>query len=195
MLQALVSLHLACHIWYDSYINELAKQIHPLFFTLRSLAKFPKFWETNSRFVDLKDAQHYASILNYLSKSNIANRRPWCWIALVAVFISSAVCEKSYSIKIDGKFDDWAAVPGFSDPDDLPDGSVLQDGIADVHDTSSKERCAQPPHVYNDDANLLEYKFTHDEQHLYAVSVFLILKYICFIYLGVIRLNSYSLAY
>jgi len=45
---------------------------------------------------------------------------------------------------------------------------VLQDGIADCHDTYSTERCANPPHIYNPIADLIEYAFTHDEDAKYV---------------------------
>lgn len=55
-----------------------------------------------------------------------------------------------------------------TDPDDDLAGTVLQDGIPDCHDTNHKGKCDIPSHVYNPIVNVLEYKFTHDETHVYV---------------------------
>jgi hypothetical protein len=60
------------------------------------------------------------------------------------------------SITIDGNFADWAAVPTHTDP------------AHNEHDTSHKRRQDAPTHVDHPDVDILEYKFTHDAENLYA---------------------------
>lgn len=77
--------------------------------------------------------------------------------------------EPAYNIRIDGHFTDWTNVKSYSDPLDLPDGSIFQDGVPDVHDTDSRDRCDKPPHVFNPIVDILEVKFAHSETHLFGV--------------------------
>ena len=58
-------------------------------------------------------------------------------------------------IRIDGRFDDWAAVKSYTDP------------AGDTHDTDHKERDDRPALVEHPDVDLLEYKVAHDGEHLY----------------------------
>jgi hypothetical protein len=60
------------------------------------------------------------------------------------------------AIKIDGKFDDWAGIKSYTDP------------ANNTHDTDHKDKDDKPEPVDNPDADLLEYKFTHDKDNLYA---------------------------
>lgn len=58
-------------------------------------------------------------------------------------------------IVIDGQFDDWSNVRSFTDP------------AGDTHDTDHKERNDTPTPVEHPDADLLEYRVTHDDENLY----------------------------
>ncbi|MBI5092953.1 MAG: PKD domain-containing protein [Candidatus Hydrogenedentes bacterium] len=60
------------------------------------------------------------------------------------------------AITIDGAFDDWANVQSYSDPE------------GNTHDTDHNSILDIPAHVDHPDADLLEYKFTHDSSNLYA---------------------------
>jgi hypothetical protein len=64
--------------------------------------------------------------------------------------------ESPHTITIDGKFADWADVPPHTDP------------AGNEHDTSHKGLNDTPGHVEHADVDLLEYKFTHDAENLYA---------------------------
>jgi len=61
-----------------------------------------------------------------------------------------------HSITIDGNFDDWANVPSYFDPED------------DQHDTDHNLADDVPEYVDHPDVDLLEFKFTHDVENLYA---------------------------
>jgi hypothetical protein len=60
------------------------------------------------------------------------------------------------AISIDGKFDDWANVPAHRDP------------AHNEHDTSHKGRFDKPVLVDHADVDILEVKFAHDAENLYA---------------------------
>lgn len=60
------------------------------------------------------------------------------------------------SIVIDGRFDDWKSVPAHLDPPN------------NEHDTAHKGEHDLPGHVEHPDVDLLEYKFAHDAENLYA---------------------------
>ncbi len=60
-------------------------------------------------------------------------------------------------IEIDGSFDDWIALPSYSDP--------LNDETLDWHGAPPAPLAENPDHP---DVDILEYKFAHDEQNLYA---------------------------
>src|SRR5262245_28117842 len=62
----------------------------------------------------------------------------------------------SRMITIDGNFADWA---------DLPPN---QDAANDEHDTDHKGQLDSPDHVEHADVDILETKFTHDAENLYA---------------------------
>ena len=64
--------------------------------------------------------------------------------------------EPIHRITLDGNFDDWAAVPSYTDPAD------------DQHDTDHTGEFDVPAYVDHEDVDLLEFKFTHDEDNLYA---------------------------
>ena len=72
------------------------------------------------------------------------------------VSISSAFAEPSYPIVIDGVFSDWTNVPSYTDP------------VDDQHDTDHNGEFDTPAYVDHEDADLIEFKFTHDENNLYA---------------------------
>ncbi len=68
------------------------------------------------------------------------------------------------SITVDGLFDDWATVGSYTDPSI----GQLHDGIPDVHDTDHSRLSDTPRAINHPDVDILEYKFTHDEDSLYA---------------------------
>jgi len=74
------------------------------------------------------------------------------------------------SITVDGDFSDWASVPTYTDPDAAPTGDpvVLHNGVPDVHDTDQSSLFSVPSYRDHPDVDILEYKFTHDENNLYA---------------------------
>src|SRR4051794_25800529 len=60
------------------------------------------------------------------------------------------------AIVIDGQFGDWRDVPAYTDPPN------------NEHDTDHKGKDERPERVEHADVDLLEYKFTHDAENLYA---------------------------
>src|SRR5438309_3345023 len=68
----------------------------------------------------------------------------------------SLFAEPPRAIVIDGRFDDWKDVRTYTDPPN------------NEHDTDHKDRDDRPAHVDHPDVDLLEYKFTHDAENLYA---------------------------
>jgi hypothetical protein len=64
--------------------------------------------------------------------------------------------EPVHAITIDGSLNDWIDVPAHTDPPH------------NEHDTAHKGRDDKPSHVEHADVDLLEYKFTHDADNLYA---------------------------
>lgn len=82
-------------------------------------------------------------------------------VALAAVNLSlllasSTTAAPIHNITIDGLFGDWASVPSYFDPAD------------DQHDTDHDQQFDVPAYVDHPDVDLLEYKFTHDANNLYA---------------------------
>jgi hypothetical protein len=79
---------------------------------------------------------------------------------LLAVLIVSSPStlfgEPPRKITIDGQFDDWKDVPAHKDPPH------------NEHDTERSQRDDKPKHVKHADVDILEYKFTHDTENLYA---------------------------
>src|SRR5258708_3760731 len=76
--------------------------------------------------------------------------------ALLVLCFGPARADQPRVIKIDGKFDDWAGIKSYTDP------------ANNTHDTDHKDKDDKPGLVDNPDADLLEYKFTHDKDNLYA---------------------------
>ena len=92
---------------------------------------------------------------------------------LVAVFVATRPAAvrsaPMTAITIDGRFDDWSGVPYYPDPHDLPDGSTLQDDLADVHTTNCTDtRFDKPLHVYHPPCDLLGMRITHDADGFYG---------------------------
>jgi hypothetical protein len=77
-------------------------------------------------------------------------------VAFLAAPASLAFAAPMHHITVDGQFGDWAAVPSYSDP------------IDDQHDTDHDGSLDVPAHVSHPDVDILEYKFTHDSENLYA---------------------------
>ena len=89
-------------------------------------------------------------------------------IAALVLFGTSplALGETMHSITIDGTFGDWAAVPSYFDPVSGP--GVLDNGVPDTHDTDHSDPGVLPVYVEHPDVDLVEYKFTHDANNVYA---------------------------
>jgi hypothetical protein len=64
--------------------------------------------------------------------------------------------EPARRITIDGRFEDWNDVPAFKDPPH------------NEHDTRHNQRDDRPERVDHADVDLLEYKFTHNADNLFA---------------------------
>lgn len=81
-----------------------------------------------------------------------------CGICSLSLFLASmfASAEPIHRITLDGNFDDWAAVPSYGDPAD------------DQHDTDHDLVTDVPDYVDHEDVDLLEFKFTHDEDSFYG---------------------------
>jgi hypothetical protein len=77
-----------------------------------------------------------------------------CLLLLVVVDLLRA--ESPRTIAIDGKFDDWKDLPVYKDP------------LNNTHDTDHKNKADKPEAVDHADADLLEFRFTHDAENLYA---------------------------
>ncbi|MEX2167844.1 MAG: hypothetical protein WD851_00915 [Pirellulales bacterium] len=79
---------------------------------------------------------------------------------LIGIIFTSAALpacgEPIRSITVDGLFDDWELVPSYTDP------------IDDQHDTDHDGMNDTPAHVNHPDVDVLEYKFAHDNENLYA---------------------------
>ncbi len=78
------------------------------------------------------------------------------FFTLVAALSLPVVAEPVRQITIDGKFDDWKGVPAH------------KDAINNEHDTAHNKRDDQPEHVEHPDVDILEYRFAHDVENLYA---------------------------
>src|SRR5262245_15333712 len=82
-------------------------------------------------------------------------------LAMLALASVLSVCffvraEPVRKIVIDGQFADWAKIP------------VLTDPAGNTHDTSHKLKDDKPEPVDHPDVDILEYKFAHDAENLYA---------------------------
>jgi hypothetical protein len=75
---------------------------------------------------------------------------------MLAWSVGPVFAEPPRKIVIDGKFDDWAQVPVHKDP------------ARNEHDTDHKGQSDKPKRVEHPDVDILEYKFTHDAENLYA---------------------------
>ncbi len=74
----------------------------------------------------------------------------------VAAFGPPSFADDMHPIAVDGEFEDWADVPSRTDP------------VDDTHDTDTDQPDGVPTYVQHEDVDLVEYKFTHDEENLYA---------------------------
>jgi hypothetical protein len=82
--------------------------------------------------------------------------RPVFAVALLALSAPLASAAMPHAITVDGLFGDWAAVPSYFDP------------VNDQHDTDHDGPLDVPAYVNHPDVDILEYKFTHDSENLYA---------------------------
>jgi len=80
----------------------------------------------------------------------------WGALALATMLLAAAGAAPIRSITIDGNFDDWADVRSYTDPQN------------DQHDTDHDGEFDVPAHVDHPDVDLLEFKFAHDAENLYA---------------------------
>lgn len=80
------------------------------------------------------------------------------WAAAMAVlaFAPAALTAPIHQITIDGNMNDWADLPSYTDP------------VNDQHDTDHFLENDVPAHVDHPDVDLVEFKFTHDGENLYA---------------------------
>ena len=80
------------------------------------------------------------------------------WAAALAVlaFAPPALTAPIHQITIDGNMNDWADLPSYTDP------------VDDQHDTDHFLENDVPAHVDHPDVDLVEFKFTHDSENLYA---------------------------
>jgi hypothetical protein len=78
------------------------------------------------------------------------------FLLLVLLPALPATGEAIHAITIDGLFDDWAGVPSYTDP------------VDDTHDTNHDQQFDVPAYVQHEDVDLLEFKFAHDANNLYA---------------------------
>jgi len=77
-------------------------------------------------------------------------------LASLMVLGASGWAEPVSRITVDGSFTDWQFVPVYSDP------------VDDQHDTDHDQPGDTPAYVDHEDVDLIEFKFTHDENNLYA---------------------------
>lgn len=86
----------------------------------------------------------------------IDSKRTICLFIVIAVGVLGAVTHGApvQQIVVDGSFDDWDAVPSYLDPAD--------DETQDWHGDPPAPLAIHP------DVDILEYKFAHDENNLYA---------------------------
>ncbi|MCC6698624.1 MAG: hypothetical protein IT365_23575 [Candidatus Hydrogenedentes bacterium] len=78
-------------------------------------------------------------------------------VAVLGLLISIPVFAEPVSrITLDGSFTDWQYVPSYTDP------------VDDQHDTDHDLPGDTPAYVDHEDVDLIECKFTHDENNLYA---------------------------
>lgn len=75
---------------------------------------------------------------------------------MLAVSVTNSFGEPIYRITMDGNFGDWASVPSYTDP------------VDDQHDTDHDLVGDTPLYVDHEDVDLVEFKFTHDEDNFYA---------------------------
>lgn len=79
------------------------------------------------------------------------------WITIITALLAvSATAAPIRPITIDGNFSDWADARSYTDPQD------------DQHDTDHNLEFDVPAHVDHPDVDLLEFKFAHDEDSVYA---------------------------
>ncbi len=96
-------------------------------------------------------------VAHFLGGEDMCFRNGLTALALaMAWMISPVFGEPIQKITIDGDFSDWANVPVHTDPPN------------NEHDTGHKGRNDKPSHVEHADVDILEYKFTHDAENLYA---------------------------
>ncbi|MCI0641624.1 MAG: hypothetical protein L0Y72_17685 [Gemmataceae bacterium] len=77
-------------------------------------------------------------------------------LLLLAALIAPLRGEPPRAIVIDGKFDDWKDVPAY------------KDAANNEHDTDHNKADDKPKRVDHPDVDILEYKFTHDRDSVYA---------------------------
>ena len=91
----------------------------------------------------------------HLSAGNLCSFSNGVWALGTAVLGAPP-----HPIVVDGLFDDWDAVRSYSDP--------LNDENEDYHGAPPPPLSEPPQYPDHADVDILEYKFTHDENNLYA---------------------------
>lgn len=85
-------------------------------------------------------------------------------IVYLAAVSRVSLAEPIRQIVVDGDFSDWADVTPYYDPTH----TAMHNGIPDVHDTDHDQPDSIPTYVNHPDVDLVQYKFAHDANNLYA---------------------------
>lgn len=80
----------------------------------------------------------------------------WLSLSILCLVTEGASSEPMHTIVIDGEFSDWRSIPSHFDP------------LGNTHDTDGYAPDYTPVYVNHPDVDIFEYKFTHDEENLYA---------------------------
>lgn len=80
----------------------------------------------------------------------------WLSLSILYLVTGGALAEPMHPIVIDGEFSDWQSIPSYSDPP------------GNTHDTDGNAPDYTPVYVNHPDVDIFEYKFTHDDENLYA---------------------------
>jgi len=110
--------------------------------------------------------------MNRINSRVIARGSVFCSLAIAISALSittpKANAATASNIAIDGSFGDWSSVPSYYDAHAPTDIFHFGTTIPDVHDTDHDTLNSIPTAVNHPDVDILEYKFTHDSENLYA---------------------------
>jgi hypothetical protein len=119
-------------------------------FTKRALRSFVGNVTENSNVSEFLEGKMSSSHMHQFTALTLVVLGVALWL------IGPAHTEAPRVIVIDGAFADWRDVPVHRDPPH------------NEHDTDHNQRDAKPEHVDHADVDLIEYKFTHDAENLFA---------------------------